>query len=68
MTIQRMEHVGVVVNDLPAAIEFFVALGLEPGSTAQVEGSWVDRIIGLEGTRRSSRCCGPRTVTEKSSW
>ncbi len=51
MTIQRLEHVGIVVNDLPAAIDFFVELGLEPGGTAQVEGSWVDRIIALDGTK-----------------
>jgi catechol 2,3-dioxygenase-like lactoylglutathione lyase family enzyme len=48
MTIQRMEHVGIVVNDLPAAIEFFVQLGLEPGGKGQVEGSWVERIIALD--------------------
>jgi len=46
-----MDHVGIVVQDLPAAIEFFVALGLEPGGEATVEGGWVDRIVGLEGVR-----------------
>lgn len=51
MTIQRLEHVGIVVDDLPAAIEFFVELGLEPGGTARVEGSLVDRIIALDGTK-----------------
>jgi catechol 2,3-dioxygenase-like lactoylglutathione lyase family enzyme len=51
MTIQRMEHVGIVVDDLQAAIDFFVALGLEPGGEGQVEGSWVDRIIALEGVK-----------------
>lgn len=51
MTIQRMEHVGIVVDDLPAAIEFFVELGLEPGGKGQVEGNWVDRIIALDGTK-----------------
>jgi catechol 2,3-dioxygenase-like lactoylglutathione lyase family enzyme len=49
MTIQRMDHVGVVVDDLPAAIEFFVALGLELKGEGSVGGSWVDRIVGLEG-------------------
>jgi catechol 2,3-dioxygenase-like lactoylglutathione lyase family enzyme len=29
LTIQRMEHVGIVVDDLAAATEFFVQLGLE---------------------------------------
>lgn len=46
-----MEHVGIVVDDLAAAIEFFVELGLEPGGTGQVEGEWVDRIIALHGTK-----------------
>jgi catechol 2,3-dioxygenase-like lactoylglutathione lyase family enzyme len=43
-----MEHVGIVVDDLPAAIEFFTALGLEPCGETTVEGDWVGRIIGLE--------------------
>lgn len=51
MAIKRMEHVGIVVDDLPAAIEFFVELGLEPGGTGRVEGELVDRIIGLQGTK-----------------
>jgi len=51
MAIQRMEHVGVVVDDLAAAVEFFVELGLELQGEGSVEGSWVDRIVGLEGVR-----------------
>ncbi len=51
MTIQRMEHVGIVVDDLPAAIEFFVELGLELLGEGSVEGRWVDRIVGLDGVR-----------------
>jgi catechol 2,3-dioxygenase-like lactoylglutathione lyase family enzyme len=43
----RMEHVGIVVDDLAAAIEFFVELGLEPRGQGQVEGEWVERIIAL---------------------
>lgn len=53
MAIQRMDHVGVVVDDLAAAVAFFVTLGLEvqdEGSTS-VEGRWVDRVVGLEGVR-----------------
>ena len=46
-----MEHVGVVVEDLAAAIAFFVDLGLELDGEASVEGVWVDRIVGLEGVR-----------------
>ncbi len=51
MTIQRMDHVGINVDDLAGAIAFFVELGLELEGEATNEGSWVDRIIGLEGTR-----------------
>jgi len=51
MAIKKMEHVGIVVDDLAAAIKFFVELGLEPGGTGQVEGEWVDRIIALHGTK-----------------
>jgi catechol 2,3-dioxygenase-like lactoylglutathione lyase family enzyme len=51
MTIQRMEHVGIVVEDLAAAIEFFVELGLELQEEVPVEGLWVDRIVGLDGVR-----------------
>jgi hypothetical protein len=49
MAIQRMEHVGVVVDDLAAATEFFVELGLELQGEGSVEGRWLDRIVGLEG-------------------
>jgi catechol 2,3-dioxygenase-like lactoylglutathione lyase family enzyme len=51
MTIQRMDHVGIVVDDLPDAVAFFVELGLELQGEAPVEGDWVDRIVGLEGVR-----------------
>jgi catechol 2,3-dioxygenase-like lactoylglutathione lyase family enzyme len=51
MTVQRMEHVGVVVDDLAAASAFFVALGLELVNEMSVEGDPVDRIVGLEGVR-----------------
>jgi catechol 2,3-dioxygenase-like lactoylglutathione lyase family enzyme len=46
-----MDHVGVVVEDLPAAIEFFVELGLELQGEGSVGGDWVDRVIGLEGVQ-----------------
>ena len=51
MTVQRMDHVGIVVDDLAAATEFFVELGLVPQGEWSVEGRWVDRIVGLEGVR-----------------
>jgi catechol 2,3-dioxygenase-like lactoylglutathione lyase family enzyme len=51
MAIQRMDHVGVVVDDLAAAPAFFVELGLKPQGAASVAGGWVDRVVGLEGVR-----------------
>jgi catechol 2,3-dioxygenase-like lactoylglutathione lyase family enzyme len=51
MTIQRMDHVGIVVDDLAAAKAFFVELGLELQGEGSVEGDWVDRVVGLEGVR-----------------
>ena len=51
MTVQRLEHIGVVVDDLAGATAFFVALGLEVEGETSVEGGSVDRINGLEGVR-----------------
>ena len=51
MTIQGMAHIGMVVEDLPAATEFFVQLGLERLGEGQVEGDWVGRVIGLDDVR-----------------
>lgn len=51
MTIERMDHVGIVVDDLAAAVEFFVEVGLELQGEGSVEGAWADRIIGLDGVR-----------------
>jgi catechol 2,3-dioxygenase-like lactoylglutathione lyase family enzyme len=51
MTIQRMDNVGIVVDDLKAATAFFVELGLELEGESTVEGRWVDRIVGLDGVR-----------------
>jgi catechol 2,3-dioxygenase-like lactoylglutathione lyase family enzyme len=51
MTVHRMDHVGVVVEDLAAAIAFFVELGLELEGEATVEGEWADKLIGLDGVR-----------------
>jgi catechol 2,3-dioxygenase-like lactoylglutathione lyase family enzyme len=51
MTIQRMDHVSVVVDDLTGAIAFFHALGMELEGEAPVEGGWVDRVSGLDNVR-----------------
>jgi catechol 2,3-dioxygenase-like lactoylglutathione lyase family enzyme len=51
MTIQRMDHVGIVVDDLDTATEFFIELGLERQGSGEVEGDLVGRIVGLDGVR-----------------
>ena len=51
MTIQRMDHVGVVVDDLEAATAFFAELGMELEGEAPVQGRWVDRLAGLDNVR-----------------
>lgn len=51
MTIKRLDHVSVVVDDLAAAIAFFTELGLTIEGETPVEGPWVDRINGLEDVR-----------------
>jgi catechol 2,3-dioxygenase-like lactoylglutathione lyase family enzyme len=51
MTIQRMDNVAIVVEDLDVAIAFFTELGMELEGKAQIEGRWADRILGLDGVR-----------------
>lgn len=51
MTVKRMDNVGIVVEDLDAAIDFFTTLGLELEGRAPVEGAWADAVTGLDGMR-----------------
>lgn len=51
MTVKRMDNVGIVVENLDAAIEFFVELGLELEGRAPVEGDWAGSVTGLSGMR-----------------
>ena len=51
MKIHRIDHVGVVVNDFSAAKAFFLELGLEEQSETEVEGDWVERIVGLNNVK-----------------
>jgi len=44
-----MDHVSVVVEDLPGAIAFFTALGMTREGEAAIDGDWVDRVNRLEG-------------------
>ena len=48
MTIKRLDHISVVVDDLAPAIAFFTALGMTIEGESPVEGPWVDRINGIE--------------------
>jgi catechol 2,3-dioxygenase-like lactoylglutathione lyase family enzyme len=51
MTLQRMDNVLIVVDDLEAAKAFFVELGMELEGETSVEGRWVDQVVGLENVR-----------------
>lgn len=51
MTLQRMDNVLIVVDDLEAAKAFFVELGMELEGQTTVEGRWVDHVVGLENVR-----------------
>jgi catechol 2,3-dioxygenase-like lactoylglutathione lyase family enzyme len=51
MTIQRMDNVLIVVEDLDAAKAFFTELGMELEGETTVEGPWVDRVVGLNDVR-----------------
>jgi catechol 2,3-dioxygenase-like lactoylglutathione lyase family enzyme len=49
MTIKRLDNIGIIVDDLDAAIEFFTELGPTLEGRARVEGRLVDRVIGTDG-------------------
>ena len=51
MTLLRLDNIGIVVDDLAAAIAFFIELGLELEGKAPIEGPYVDRLIALDGVR-----------------
>ena len=51
MKIHRIDHVGIIVNDLPAATAFFLDFGLEILGEGEVEGEWVGRVVGLNGVK-----------------
>jgi len=52
MTIQRMDNVLIVVEDIDVVIAFFVELGMELEGKAPVEGRWVERVIGIDDVRQ----------------
>jgi catechol 2,3-dioxygenase-like lactoylglutathione lyase family enzyme len=47
----RMDHVSVIVDDLESAVAFFAGLGMEREGDASVEGTWVDRLNGIDDVR-----------------
>jgi catechol 2,3-dioxygenase-like lactoylglutathione lyase family enzyme len=51
--LKRIDHIGINVEDLEAARDFFVALGMVVMGEGEVSGAWVDRIIGLQGAHSS---------------
>ena len=51
LAVQRMDNVGIVVDDLPAAIAFFRELGLELEGQGLIEGEWSGRVTGLRDQR-----------------
>ena len=51
MNIPRIDHVGIIVNDLPAVKAFFLDLGFEVQGEGEVEGEWVDRVVALDNVK-----------------
>jgi len=51
MKISKIDHVGIIVNDLSAARAFFLDLGLEVQGEGELEGGWLDQIVGLNDVK-----------------
>lgn len=51
MTIQRMDNVGIVVDDLDAAVAFCTELGMELEGRMPIEGTWAETVVGLDDMR-----------------
>ena len=51
MTVKRMDNIGIVVEDIDAAIAFFTELGLELEGRAPIEGEWAEGVTGLRDIR-----------------
>ena len=52
MSIQRMDNVLIVVEDIDAVVAFFVELGMELEGKGPVEGRWVEQVIGIDDVRQ----------------
>jgi catechol 2,3-dioxygenase-like lactoylglutathione lyase family enzyme len=53
MKLRRIDHIGIIVEDLEAAKDFFLTLGMELMGDGEVSGDLPDRIMGLQGTHSS---------------
>jgi len=51
MTIKRLDHTVLVVEDLEPAVAFFSALGMTVEGEGQLSGDWIDRVNGMDGVR-----------------
>ena len=51
MTVERMDNVGIVVEHIDAAIEFFTELGLTLEGRMPINGEWAGRVTGVRGQR-----------------
>jgi catechol 2,3-dioxygenase-like lactoylglutathione lyase family enzyme len=51
MALKRMDNMGIVVEDLSAAVDFFRELGMELEGQGMVEGAWAGRVTGLGDQR-----------------
>jgi hypothetical protein len=66
MKLQKIDHVGIIVNDLPAATAFFLDHGLEVKGEAKMEGEVLDKLLGLSGTKTEFVMLGfPVSVREQ---
>jgi catechol 2,3-dioxygenase-like lactoylglutathione lyase family enzyme len=59
MKVRRIDHIGIIVNDLAAARDFFVAFGLVVHGEAQMEGALLDNLLGLDDAKTSFVTLGP---------
>jgi catechol 2,3-dioxygenase-like lactoylglutathione lyase family enzyme len=51
MKIKRIDHIGVVVNDLPAAKEFFLDFGFSVQGEAEEQSKLLDKVTGFKNAK-----------------
>ena len=66
MALKRMDNVGIVVDDLEAAVAFFAELGLELEGETTVEGDWADRVVTSEAFVAGDYIFSPKVYNEFS--